>query len=92
MRELRGRLVGAGLLACLLAVRMGAETPGCQPDAERTDHDEFFVSWGYQPSLHGRLGRPELDALCPDRPVVLWQRSYHETYVNSAALAKKVVR
>ena len=45
----------------------------------------WFVSFGYQPQLHGRLGRPELDALFPDRPVILIQRSFHETYCNSAA-------
>lgn len=54
--------------------------------AARTDHDEWFISWGYQPSLHGRLFRRELDRLCPDRPVILWQRSYHETYLNSRAI------
>ncbi|MEZ5730295.1 MAG: amidohydrolase family protein [Burkholderiaceae bacterium] len=56
--------------------------------AARTDTDEWFISWGYQPLEHGRMFRPELDALCPDRPVVLWQRSFHETYLNSRAIEK----
>jgi hypothetical protein len=30
----------------------------------------------------------ELDALCPDRPVILIQRSFHETYCNSAATTR----
>lgn len=54
----------------------------------RTDRQDWFISFGYQPHEHGRLTRRELDALCPDRPVILWQRSFHETYLNSAALAK----
>ena len=52
------------------------------------DHDDWFISFGYQPSVHGRLFRAELDALCPDRPVILWQRSFHETYMNTRALDK----
>ena len=56
--------------------------------AARTDTADWFISFGYQPSLHGRLFRRELDALCPDRPVILWQRSYHETYLNTPAIEK----
>lgn len=56
--------------------------------AARADKDPFFISFGYQPALHGRWGRAELDALAPDRPVVLWQRSFHETYLNTRALEK----
>ncbi|MFZ9405637.1 MAG: amidohydrolase [Burkholderiaceae bacterium] len=54
----------------------------------RTDTDELFISFGYQPALHGRWFRQELDALCPDRPVILWQRSFHETYLNSCAIER----
>ena len=56
--------------------------------AAKTDKGDWFISFGYQPSNHGRLFRQELDALCPDRPVILWQRSYHETYMNSRAIEK----
>lgn len=56
--------------------------------AARTDRDDWFISFGYQPSLHGRLFREELDALYPDLPVILWQRSFHETYLNTRALEK----
>ena len=54
--------------------------------AAKPDHSEVFISFGYQPALHGRLFRRELDALCPDRAVILWQRSFHESYLNSRAL------
>lgn len=56
--------------------------------AARTDKDNYFISFGYQPSEHGRLTRRELDAIAPDRPVILWQRSFHETFLNTAALEK----
>jgi predicted amidohydrolase YtcJ len=56
--------------------------------AAKPDKTDWFITFGYQPAEHGRWTRAELDALCPDRPVVLWQRSFHETYLNSAAIAK----
>lgn len=52
----------------------------------RTDTEELFISFGYQPLEHGKMGRPELDAIAPDRPVILCQRSFHEAYLNSTAL------
>lgn len=54
--------------------------------AARRGKDEWLISWGYQPSVHGRLRRPELDAIAPGVPLVLWQRSFHEMFVNTAAL------
>lgn len=56
--------------------------------AARTDKTAWFISFGYQPHEHGKLTRRELDALCPDRPVILWQRSFHESFLNSVALEK----
>lgn len=52
------------------------------------DPSDWFITWGYQPDLHGRYDRQLLDDLFPDRPVILWQRSFHETYLNSRALEK----
>eukprot|EP00439_Symbiodinium_sp_Y106_P089098 s1_g1634.t1 len=54
--------------------------------AARRDIEELFISFGYQPLDHGKWGRPELDVIAPDRPVILFQRSFHETYLNSAAM------
>ena len=45
-----------------------------------------FICWGYHELFHGPLDRKELDQLAPDRPVVVWQRSFHEIFVNTAAL------
>lgn len=54
----------------------------------RAGKDEWLISWGYQPLVHGRLVRRDLDALCPDAPLVIQQRSFHEVYLNSRAIEK----
>lgn len=56
--------------------------------AAHADKTELFVTFGYQQSLHGTYSRVELDALFPDRPVMIIQRSFHEHILNSAALTK----
>lgn len=56
--------------------------------AAHPDKTELFVTFGYQRTTHGKVGRPELDAWFPDRPVLLIQRSFHEHILNTAALAK----
>lgn len=45
-----------------------------------------FVCWGHHELFHGPIDRKELDQIAPDRPVVIWQRSFHEIIVNSAML------
>ncbi|MGI9509630.1 MAG: amidohydrolase family protein, partial [Geminicoccaceae bacterium] len=45
-----------------------------------------FIAWGYHQLWHGEIFREQLDELFPDRPVMLWHRSFHELIVNSAAL------
>ncbi|WP_338590158.1 amidohydrolase [Shewanella khirikhana] len=46
-----------------------------------------FVTWGYHHYMHGKdLSRSYLDKLAPDFPVVVWHRSCHEVFLNSAAL------
>lgn len=44
------------------------------------------IVWGHHELFHGPLGRPELDAITADRPLFVWQRSFHDIYANSAAL------
>ena len=53
--------------------------------SERHDAD-WFISFGVQPAEHGRMTRAELDELAPGRPVILLHRSFHESYLNTAAL------
>ena len=49
-------------------------------------NDTPFICWGHHELFHGPLDRAKLDALAPDRPVIIWQRSFHEVIVNTAAL------
>jgi len=56
--------------------------------AARRDKDDWFVTWGYHESYHGRLRRADLDAIDSTRPIVLWQRSAHELVANTRALEK----
>lgn len=69
--------------------------PGCRtPAAWRQRFREVlaqssadpFICWGHHELFHGPLDRRELDQLAPDRPVVVWQRSFHELIVNTAML------
>ena len=48
--------------------------------------DKLFITWGHHKLFHGDMDRNELDRIAPDRPVVIWQRSFHEIIANSAAL------
>ncbi len=47
---------------------------------------EWLWSWGYHRLWHGDLHRSEIDELCGDRPVAIWQRTCHEWHLNTAAL------
>lgn len=49
--------------------------------------DEPLVIFGYHAQYHGWIERADLDAISADRPIALWQRSFHEIRANSAALA-----
>lgn len=47
---------------------------------------EPLLSWGYHKIWHGELDRKVLDEVSIERPILIWQRSFHEMLVNSAAL------
>ncbi len=50
------------------------------------DPNEPLVSFGYHAQYHGEVLRPDLDAISTTRPIVCWQRSFHEIRCNQAAL------
>ncbi|MBU3749917.1 MAG: amidohydrolase family protein, partial [Mycobacterium sp.] len=50
------------------------------------DPGEWLISWGYHKLWHGDLDRAALDAISATRPIVVWQRSCHEWYLNTAAI------
>ena len=53
---------------------------------QRLEPGEWLFSWGYHRAWHGELHRYDLDEMCGDRPVAIWQRACHEWHLNTAAL------
>ncbi|MEQ1497722.1 MAG: amidohydrolase family protein [Novosphingobium sp.] len=47
-----------------------------------------FLCWGYHELFHGPLDRAVLDQMSPDRPVIIWQRSFHDIIVNTAMMKR----
>lgn len=45
-----------------------------------------FIAWGYHQLWHGNVYKNELNDLFPDKPVMLWHRSFHELIANDSAL------
>lgn len=45
-----------------------------------------LFTWGYHASWHGPMSREILDAMAPNLPVVVWDRSTHVMYMNTAAM------
>jgi predicted amidohydrolase YtcJ len=55
--------------------------------AAHADKSKPFVTWGYHHYMHGdAMSRAYLDKLAADLPVVVWHRSCHEFFLNTAAL------
>jgi len=54
--------------------------------AAHGDKTKPFITWGYHHYFHGEMSRALLDKLAPDFPVIVWHRSCHEFYLNTAAL------
>jgi len=50
------------------------------------DEEQWLWTWGYHDLFHGKLSRADLDAVSAQRPIVVWHRSFHEIYLNSAAI------
>lgn len=48
--------------------------------------DEPFITWGYHKIWHGEVNREVLNEISASRPIVVWQRSFHEIIANDAAI------
>ncbi len=57
-----------------------------EADRALKDPNEWLISWGYHSLWHGKLDRKTLDRVSAKRPILVWQRSCHEFYLNSAAI------
>ena len=47
---------------------------------------EPLLSWGYHGIWHGKMSRSVLNGISKTRPIIIWQRSFHELYANDAAI------
>ena len=47
---------------------------------------EPLVTWGYHKIWHGQVDRRTLNGISRTRPIVVWQRSFHEVVANDAAI------
>lgn len=52
----------------------------------KTEQDGMIITWGYHHYYHGDISRQILDKICPDKPLIVWHRSFHELFANSKAL------
>ncbi|MDB9733184.1 amidohydrolase family protein [Porticoccaceae bacterium] len=55
--------------------------------AEKASADEIFFVWGYHQLWHGDLSRALLNDISTDQPIAVIHRSFHEIYLNDAAIA-----
>ena len=56
-------------------------------EAELSTPDEPLHTWGYHELWHGPMNRDLLNTVSTERPIVVWQRSFHEIFVNDAGMA-----
>ncbi|AUC16287.1 metal-dependent hydrolase [Tenacibaculum sp. SZ-18] len=55
--------------------------------SKKGNKDQFFFIWGYHQLWHGDMSRELLNELAGDVPVGLIHRSFHEIFLNDAAIA-----
>jgi predicted amidohydrolase YtcJ len=56
--------------------------------AKLEDPEALLLTWGFHQYFHGTLTRADLDKISATRPILVWHRSCHEFYLNSAAMKK----
>lgn len=68
----------------------GAQTPAAYrvrlKEEMARSKAEPFICWGHHELFHGPIDRNELTRIAPDRPLIIWQRSFHEVILNDAAM------
>ena len=59
---------------------------------ESASPDEVYFVWGYHQLWHGELSRDVLNAIAPGQAVAVIHRSFHEIFLNDAAIARLGIR
>lgn len=54
-------------------------------DADESQPDPLFI-WGFHQLWHGSMSKDRISAISTTRPIVVWHRSFHELYMNDAAM------
>jgi len=54
--------------------------------AKDTNRTEPLITWGFHELYHGAITRSDLDARYGKQPIVIWQYSFHEIIMNTAAM------
>ena len=52
---------------------------------EKTPEDPLFI-WGFHALWHGSMSKLRINSVSEGRPIIVWHRSFHELYMNDAAL------
>lgn len=50
------------------------------------DKPEPLFIWGFHQLWHGPMSKARINAISTDRPIIVWHRSFHELYMNDAAM------
>ncbi len=58
----------------------------------KEDKTQTVLIWGYHKSWHGVLTLKDLDEVTGNVPTIIWQRSTHEIYLNTACVKKYDVK
>ncbi len=59
-----------------------------EANARLKNPNELLLTWGYHQYFHGELNKTDLDKISTTRPIIVWHRSAHEFYLNTAAEKK----
>jgi predicted amidohydrolase YtcJ len=49
--------------------------------------DEPLFIWGYHQLWHGNMSKARIHQVGEQRPIIVWHRSFHELYMNDAAIS-----
>ena len=57
-------------------------------ETELKDPDEWLIVGGYASYYHGKIDKSDLEKISATRPIIMFQRSFHEAWLNAKALEK----
>jgi len=55
-------------------------------ESQLNDPNEWLVAAGYASYYHGKIDKADLEEISSARPIILFQRSFHEAWMNGKAM------